>query len=239
MPRRSKETTYPTGGDERVSEHTISRMRWYLYVLEDYATRGIPVITSREISEKVGMKSGLVRKDLCQFGGFGRPSVGYNVTYLQRKLREILRISEPRKIAWVGADPFASDPDRAEKFAGRNCIISAVFDSRPEWVGKQVGRFTVQSTDEIEETAKKLGFRAAIITSSGEDTPEVVEKLAAGGVKAIVNVSPKVVAAPPGVSLRNIDVAGELLLLCYFAVGSQESDEGDIIPQGEKGSQEQ
>jgi len=217
MPRRSNGTAFPTGGDEQVSERTISRIRWYLYVLEDYAARGIPVITSREISEKVGVKSGLVRKDLCQFGGFGRPSVGYNVAYLQKKVREIMRISEPKMIAWIGADHFACDPERAQKFARRNCTITAVFDSRPEWIGKQVGGFIVQSTEEIEKAARKLEFRAAVITTSGDDTAEIVQRLAAAGVKAIVNLSPRAVVAPPGVALRNIDVAGELLMLCFFA----------------------
>lgn len=221
MPRKAKQVESHVG-DERISASVISRMRWYLYVVEDCARNGVPVITSRDLSERVGVKSGLVRKDLCQFGGFGRPSVGYNVQYLQKKLREILHISDPKKICWVGASYFSADPMRAEKYARRNCIVTALFDNNKEWIGKRVQNLTVLGWDEIEKTVRDFGIEAAIFTSASEDATEAVERLAKGGIKAIVNLSPRVVSAPSGVALRNVDIAGELLMLCFFGEHGQD-----------------
>jgi redox-sensing transcriptional repressor len=217
------------GAEVMTSERTISRMHWYLSALDDFASRGTTVVASHHISEKVGVKAGLIRKDLCSFGDFGRPSMGYNVAYLQKKIREILRVDEPKKVAWIGVDHFACDPDRAKKYVARNCIIAAIFDSNAKWIGKRLGDLPVLSTDEIEQTVRKLGIEGAIITSSQENAQELVTSLSAGGVRAIVNLSPSVAAAPPGVFLRNMDVAGELLMLCFLARDRQEAAERDII----------
>ena len=217
------------GAETKTSERTISRMRWYLSALEDFASRGVTVVASHHISEKVGVKPGLIRKDLCSFGDFGRPSMGYNVAYLQKKIREILRVDETKKVAWIGADHFACDPDRVKKYAARNCTIAAVFDSTPAWIGKRLGDLQVLSTDEMEQTVRKLGIEGAIITCSQENAQELVTSLAAGGVRAILNLSPRVAAAPPEVFLRNMDVAGELLMLCFLARDRQEAAEDDII----------
>lgn len=226
------------GAETKTSERTILRMCRYLQALEDFASRGITVVASHHISEKVGVKPGLIRKDLCSFGGFGRPSMGYNVAYLQKKIREILRIDEPKKVAWIGVDHFACDPNRTKKFAARNCVITAIFDSTAAWIGKRVGDLQVLSTDEIEPTVRKLGIEGAIITSSQENAQELVTSLAAGGVRAILNLSPSVAAAPPGVFLRNVDVAGELLTLCFLARDRQEKAEDDIISRDKTEPQE-
>ena len=217
------------GAETRTSERTILRMRWYLSALEDFASRGITVVASHHISEKVGVKAGLIRKDLCSFGDFGRPSMGYNVAYLQKKIREILRVDEPKKIAWIGVDHFARDPNRTEHYAARSCVITAIFDSNPALIGKRVGDLQVLSTDEIERTVRDLGVEGAIITSSQENAQELIASLAAGGVRAILNITPGLVAAPPGVFLRNMDVANELLMLCFLARDRQEAAERDII----------
>ncbi|MCX6374555.1 MAG: hypothetical protein NTU88_00695, partial [Armatimonadetes bacterium] len=101
------------GAQTRTSERTISRMRWYLSALDDFASRGVTVVASHHISEKVGVKPGLIRKDLCTFGDFGRPSKGYNVVYLQKKisynemfgqLNRAIRNFAKRQMTWFKRD---------------------------------------------------------------------------------------------------------------------------------------
>ncbi len=203
--------------EEQISDRTISRMRWYLYALEDLARRGVTTVASREIAEKVGVKPGLVRKDLCHFGGFGRPSVGYNVTYLQKKIREILRLNEEKKIAWIGCKCLLDDPTIVSRFGGRNCIIAAIFDSDPSQVGISIGDTVVRSTDELDETVRAQGIRAAVIGPSEKEAQATADKLAAGGIKAILNLGLSMVAVPEGVAVRNIDLPGELIMLSYHA----------------------
>ena len=46
-----------------------------------------------------------------------------------------------------------------------------------------------------------------------EDAQWAVDKLITGGAKAILSLSPTVVSVPPGVAVRNSDLAGELIML--------------------------
>lgn len=222
MSKRSMSDDLP-GDEEQISERTISRMRWYLYAMEGFTRQGISTVASHEIADKVGVKSGLVRKDLCHFGGFGRPSVGYNVAYLQKKIREILRLNEQKKVAWVGCRQLVDDPSMLVRCADRNCIITAIFDADPARVGTTIGELRVLSTDDMEESARNLGIEAAVIATSEEDAQQSADKLIAGGARAILNLAPTVVSAPPSVAVRNIDLAGELMMLSYYCGDSQNS----------------
>lgn len=201
--------------EEQISERTISRMRWYLYALEDFARRGISTVASHEIAEKCGVKSGLVRKDLCHFGGFGRPSVGYNVTYLQKKIREILRLNEERKVAWVGSRRLADNPSLAKRLADRNCVIRAVLDFDPAQIGANICGLDVLDAGCLEQTVREMGIEAAVLAASEEEAQHATDKLVSGGVRAILNLTPTMVAVPPGVVVRNLDLAGELMMLCF------------------------
>jgi len=200
----------------RISEKTITRMRWYLYALEEYAKQGMMVVASREIADKVGVKSGLVRKDLCHFGGFGRPSVGYNIAYLQKKIKEILRINQVKNVAWAGAQRLADDPSLIEKFADSNCEIEAVFDKDSTRLGMRIGNLQVLGIGQVEAVVQNLGIKAAVIATLSDDAQEAADRLTAGGVKAILNLTPVVLVVPPGVAVRNVDLASELMMLSYY-----------------------
>ena len=205
-----------------ISEKTIARMRWYLYALDEFTKEGMTVVASREIADKVGVKSGLVRKDLCHFGGFGRPSVGYNIAYLQKKIKEILRINQVKNVAWVGAQRLADDPSLIEKFAESNCEIEAVFDKDSTKLGMRIGNLQVLGIGEVEAVAQNLGIEAAVIATPSDDAQEAVDRLTAGGVRAILNLTPVVLVVPPGVAVRNVDLASELMMLSYYC-GSAET----------------
>ena len=217
---RGIETDFERG--IHISEKTIARMRWYLFALDEFAKEDMSVVASREIADKVGVKSGLVRKDLCHFGGFGRPSVGYNIAYLQKKIKEILRINQVKNVAWVGAQRLADDPSLIEKFAESNCEIEAVFDKDSTKLGMRIGNLQVLGIGEVEAVAQNLGIEAAVIATPSDDAQEAVDRLTAGGVRAILNLTPVVLVVPPGVAVRNVDLASELMMLSYYC-GSAET----------------
>ena len=203
-----------------ISEKTIARMRWYLFALDEFAKQGMSVVASREIADKVGVKSGLVRKDLCHFGGFGRPSVGYNIAYLQKKIKEILRIDQVKNVAWVGAQRLTDEPALIEKFADSNCEIEAVFDKDSTKLGMRIGNLQVLGIGEVEAVVQNLGIEAAVIATLTDDAQEAADRLTSGGVKAILNLTPVVLVVPPGVAVRNVDLASELMMLSYYCGGN-------------------
>lgn len=199
-----------------ISDRMLSRLHSYLNVLSVFAQAGRSVISSGALAEKVGVKSGLVRKDLSRFGGFGRPSVGYNVTYLQRKIGEILRIRSTNQIAWVGAKRLAGDRDLLRQLLDNNCSVAAVFGSDGELKQKMIGDLEILDCEMIEKTISESGIRSAVIAGGeGIDPQAAAEALIRGGVRAILNLTPTFLAVPPEISVRNIDILGEIMLLSY------------------------
>ncbi|HEY3297312.1 MAG TPA: redox-sensing transcriptional repressor Rex [Armatimonadota bacterium] len=198
----------------RISERTMERMRAYSRALDALAKEGVSVVASKEIAERVGVKPGLVRKDLSHFGGFGRPSVGYNVAYLQRKILDILRVSEVNSVAWVGARRLMDDPSLIDQLALNKCRIAVVFDDQ---AGARIGKRVVPGLDRIEDTVRKLDIKTAVIALPGKYAQGVAKSLVAGGVKAILNLSAVMLTVPPDVKVRSVDIAGELMLLSYYS----------------------
>lgn len=200
----------------RISEKTVARMRWYLYALRELEKEGLSVVSSQDIAEKVGVKSGLVRKDLCHFGGFGRPSIGYNIAYLQKKIEEILRVNEIKKVAWVGAQRLAEQPEVMRRFEESNCQVVAVFDADPSKLGLRIAELQVMGTADMEQVIRNLGIEAAVVACQSDDAQWTADRLVAGGVKAILNLTPTILVVPRGVAVRNVDIAGELMMLSYY-----------------------
>jgi redox-sensing transcriptional repressor len=215
----------------RISDKTITRMRWYLFALDEFEKQNMTVVASREIAQKVGVKPGLVRKDLCHFGGFGRPSVGYHIGYLKKQIREILRINQVKNVAWVGVQRLTEDIGLARRCAENNCEIVAVFDSDPVRIGSRVENLQVMAFHGIEQVVSDVDVEAAVIAVPECNAQLVADRLIAGGVKAILNLTPAVLAVPPGVTVRSIDLVSELMMLSYYC-GEPQCDriENDSIP---------
>ncbi|MHB1000551.1 MAG: redox-sensing transcriptional repressor Rex [Armatimonadota bacterium] len=214
----------------KIPERTLTRLLTYLCALDDFERCGISTCSSSEIAKRAGVKSGLVRKDLCHFGGFGRPSVGYNVAYLRKQIRDILKVNDVKHTALIGARILLYDKDFIKKLAETNCLIDAVFDKYPNDYKGKTGYTDVLPIDSIEQIVKNIGINFAILSETGEETPLIVDNLTNGGVKAILNLTPSVINPPDGVTIRNIDIAGEMLILSYYCNDTQQKEgENDII----------
>lgn len=199
---------------KRASDKTIERMRWYLYALDELAKAGETVVASHAIAKKVDVKPGLVRKDLSQFGGFGRPSQGYNIAYLRKKIEEILEVDEPKNVAWVGAGKLQQNTHLLERLSQNHCNLSVVLDSDPNIVGSQVGGYEVVDLRHAAAKAREMSIHAAVIAGSPDEAQAVTDALIAGGVRAILNMTGAIVSAPEGVAVKNFEVVSEIRLLC-------------------------
>lgn len=200
----------------QISEKTVERMRWYLNILDSLSDDGVSVVASREIAEKVGINSGLVRKDLSHFGGFGRPSVGYNVAYLQKKIRDILSVNRTQNIAWIGIRRINDDPSLMEQLAKNKYRIAAVFDASPA-SDTFVDGIPIFPLDDLNSEIISREIEIAVMAVSGEDAQKTADILVAGGIRAILNLAPIHIEVPKEITVRNMDITGELILLSYYS----------------------
>jgi len=210
------------GSETKISDRTITRLRWYLFALDDFLARGVGRVSSQDIARKVGVKPGLIRRDLSHFGEFGRPSIGYDAAFLRRRLAEILHLDNSKSVLWVGSGRLKYDASIIDRFGEHNCNIAAVFDSDPSQVGTTIGGLKVLALSSLPSKVRELEADAAVIAVAREEAQAVAEALVMAGVRAILNLTPVVLVTPPGVVVRNVNIVAELFALSYYCGERQE-----------------
>ncbi|MGB9619078.1 MAG: redox-sensing transcriptional repressor Rex [Armatimonadota bacterium] len=207
----------PSAVDEnRIPDRVVSRLRWYLTALDALAADGHESVSSWRLAELVGVNAALIRKDLSRFGGVGTPSFGYRVDTLRRHLQSVLRLDASRNIVWVGARAYRDSAAVVRRLGEHNCRVIALFDTAEEEIGAQVGEITVLPADRIRESLAGLEISAAVLAIRGEQAHEIARTLVDLGARAILNLSAELLVLPDHVRVTSVDLAGELLELCYY-----------------------
>ena len=195
---------------KKISESTVRRLSLYLRVLQDARAAGVGTISSQELARRGGTTSAQVRKDLSVFGSFGKRGMGYPVPALLRALQGILGLDRPWQVALVGAGKIGAALFSYGDFRRRGFHIRAVFDSDPAKVGGKWGDLRVLPDDEMERVLREEKIDIAIVAVPAEAAQEVVDRVIAAGVQALLNFAPARLQAPSHVALRTVDMAVEL-----------------------------
>ncbi|MBC7251236.1 MAG: redox-sensing transcriptional repressor Rex [Anaerolineae bacterium] len=199
-----------------VPDIVVSRLPLYLRALSFLAEEGLQVISSKELGHKLGISPAQIRKDLSHFGEFGKQGTGYNIQYLRDQLRRILKVTEEREVALVGAGDLGRALMHYGGFAGRGFRISLVFDNNPQKIGQKMGPFEILDSESIETIVADRGIEIAIVAVPAEAAQEVVDALVRAGVKAILNYAPITVKVPEGVHVQYIDPVIHLQRMTYY-----------------------
>lgn len=200
----------------KIPDIIIGRLPVYLRALQHMSDHGIQNTSSQELGEKVGISAAQIRKDISQFGEFGKQGTGYRIPFLIDKLREILKIDRIWDVAVVGAGDMGHALARYQGFVNRGFRVAMVFDNDPNKVGQQVGEFIVQDTSTLVETIQAAGIQVAMLTVPASAAQAVTDMLIKAGVKAILNYAPISLSVPEGVRVRPIDPAVHLQRMTYY-----------------------
>ena len=169
-----------------------------------------------ELGEHVGISAAQIRKDISQFGEFGKQGTGYRITFLIDKLCEILKIDRCWDVAIVGAGDIGHALARYQGFVDRGFCIAKVFDNDPKKVGQQVGGFVIQDTSGMVETIKEAKIKVAMLSVPAATAQAATDMLVKAGVKAILNYAPISLSVPEDVRVQHIDPATHLQRMTYY-----------------------
>src|SRR5204862_6037123 len=89
--------------ENRVGVGVAARLSRYLQVLTQAQKMGKDRISSQEIADYTNINATQIRRDLSNFGKFGKRGVGYSIDGLLGEIRKILRTQGQHNIALVGA----------------------------------------------------------------------------------------------------------------------------------------
>lgn len=194
----------------------IGRLPLYLRTLQRMAQEGQRVTSSQELGAKLGVSAAQIRKDLSQFGEFGKQGTGYNIKYLSEQLRHILNLDQVWEMAIVGAGDVGSALAHYPGFRDRGFQITKIFDNDPQKIGKQMGMIFVQDIAEMETSLQQDGIKVAALSTPADHAQEVTDILVKAGVKAILNYAPIQLAVPDDVHVEYIDPATHLQKMSYY-----------------------
>ena len=199
----------------KVPESTVSRLSLYVRLLGELQAEGVATLSSEELAQRCGTTAAQVRKDLSFFGTFGKRGLGYSVAELGAALRSILGLERRWRVALVGAGRIGMALLGYQDFRRQGFHIEAVFDADPAKVGLELLGLTVQSAEMMDHALAESAIDIVIIATPGDAAQRVVDRVLAAGVRAILNFAPVKLDVPPGVALKNVNMAVELEALSF------------------------
>jgi redox-sensing transcriptional repressor len=201
---------------EKIPDIIISRLPVYLRALQHMADNGLKTTSSQELGEHVGISAAQIRKDISQFGEFGKQGTGYSIEYLLDKLREILKVDRKWDVIIVGAGDIGHALARYQGFANRGFNVVMIFDKDKNKVGQKIDDFTIEDAANLTEKVKAADIKIAMLTIPAPAAQEIADKLVQAGVKAILNYAPINLSVPKNVKVQYIDPATHLQRMTYY-----------------------
>lgn len=201
---------------DKIPDIIIGRLPIYLRALQRMTDQGIQTTSSQELGEQVGISAAQIRKDISQFGEFGKQGTGYNIPYLVEQIQAILHIDHDWDMVVVGAGDIGSAIARYKGFTNRGFNVKMVFDNDPNKIGAHIGEFIVQDIAQMIEAIQAAGIQIAMIAVPAPQAQEVANQLVKAGVRAILNYAPISLNVPPEISVQQIDPALHLQRMTYY-----------------------
>ncbi|MCX7749554.1 MAG: redox-sensing transcriptional repressor Rex [Clostridia bacterium] len=200
---------------KKVSIAVIRRLPRYYRYLADLLKMDITRISSKELSNRMGITASQIRQDLNCFGGFGQQGYGYNVELLYKEIGNILGVNDKFCTIIIGAGNMGQALANYSNFESRGFSLKAIFDIDPELVGKKIKGIEILHMDALEEFIKSNKVDIAMLCVPYEYTPELADKVARLGVKGLWNFSPMDLKLPYDVVIENVHLSDSLMVLGY------------------------
>lgn len=195
---------------------TVQRLPLYLRCLVEAQSQRMQVISSVQIAEMAGTNAAQVRKDFSYLGEYGTRGLGYDVSGLVSHLGRWLGLDHIRHAAIVGYGRLGAALLGYGGFQDRGVSIVAVLDADTDKVGRETPTgLVVQSLGDLASVVEREGIEIAIIAVPAAVAQEVADASVAAGIRAVLNFAPVKLETPPGVVVRQADMAGELQILSF------------------------
>ncbi|WKZ39568.1 MAG: redox-sensing transcriptional repressor Rex [Anaerolineales bacterium] len=201
---------------EKIPDIIIGRLPVYLRALQRMADIGLKTTSSQELGEHVGISAAQIRKDISQFGEFGKQGTGYSIEFLIDKLREILKVDRIWDVVIVGAGDMGHALANYQGFKNRGFHVVAIFDNNKEKVGQTVGEYKIEDSENMIERIKSAGIKIAMLTVPAAAAQGVADKLVQAGVHAILSYAPISLNVPNNVKVQYIDPSTHLQRMTYY-----------------------
>lgn len=207
---------------DSVSMSVIRRLPRYHRFLSELEHKGVTRISSKELSEEMGLTASQIRQDLNCFGGFGQQGYGYNVPQLCGEIKKILGLGAHHKCVLIGAGNLGRAIVGHMAFDQLGFSLIGVFDNSPRVIGSQISGHTVLDYRDIAAFVQREEPIMAILCVPRESVAEISDQLYGLGIRAFWNFSHfDISLSHPDTVVENVHMNDSLMTLCY-RLGAEE-----------------
>jgi redox-sensing transcriptional repressor len=215
--RTGKSAPKPALGHD-IPDIVVRRLPIYHRTLQRFLDEGRTSVSSSDLAERIGVTAAQIRRDLSNFGKFGKQGKGYDIEHLLRQIASILRITTEWQVALCGFGLLGQAVVHYRGWEDSNLRIAAVFDSDANKIDQPVGidDLIVQAPAEITRTVREKKIRVGIVAVPAPFAQETCDHLVAGGVRAILNYAPVILRVREGVWVRDVDPVAAIQSMTYY-----------------------
>lgn len=203
-------------GSNTISNSVIKRLPRYYRFLGELKSSGAERISSRELSERMGLTASQIRQDLNCFGGFGQQGYGYNIEILRSEIGKILGVDRPKSTILIGMGNLGRAVTLHINFESKGFRLTGLFDSKESLVGQVVKNLPIRSTSTLDEFCRENLPEVAILCIPKNAAAEIAEQLVKLGIKGFWNFSHYDLGLKhPEINVENMHFGDSLMTLSY------------------------
>lgn len=196
-----------------VPRATVQRLPLYLQLLDERSDQART--SSDELAALAGINAAKVRKDLSYLGSYGTRGVGYEVEQLRFEIRRALGLTSGWRLAIIGVGNLGSALANYAGFQGGGFGVAGLFDEDPAKVGQEIAGLVVEPLSRLDKAVAEREIDIGVVAVPASAAQDVADRLAACGIRSILNFAPTVIQVPDGVEVRRVDLSTELQVLGY------------------------
>ncbi|MEI6972007.1 MAG: redox-sensing transcriptional repressor Rex [bacterium] len=198
-------------------QRTIERIGQYRRLLYDVKKDGRARVYSHDLADRIGGTAAQIRRDLMLLGCSCGSKTGYPVDQLLSKIAEFLDNPEGENVALIGIGNVGRALLSFFSTPGPSLKVTAAFDRDQSKVGRVLHGCRCYVMEDMERVLAEQCIKTAIMAVPAGDAQGVAEKLAACGVRGILNFAPVPLRVPPGVFVERIDMTVALEKVAFFS----------------------
>ena len=165
-----------------ISDSVIKRLPRYYRFLGELKSSGATRISSRELSNLMGITASQIRQDLNCFGGFGQQGYGYNIDILQFEIAKILGLDNPKTTILIGMGNLGRAITMHINFESKGFRLIGLFDQKESLVGQMVKNMPIRNTSTIDEFCRENLPEVAILCIPKEAAENICGQLVKLGI---------------------------------------------------------
>lgn len=196
-----------------IPKAVIERVPLYLDYLDKLIDNDNEMVSSKMISQDLGLGEVQVRKDLNIISGKGKPKIGYIASDLRNDLESLIRNEEKTNVVIIGAGKIGEALANYNGFKKYGFNIIAVFDNDLNKIGKKISDKAILSIDMLKVFCLENDVEIVMLAVPSKETKNVCDILKESRIKGILNFTKSKIDIQENICVRNVDMASLLIML--------------------------